>query len=551
MSPAAHLKPAHDPQAASMTPFCRLYQALDESRSTGAKLRLLTDYFAAVEPHDGAWAVFFLSGRRLKRLVAPSELRAALLELTGMPSWLLEDTYVSVGDLAETLALLVDADLAIDSAVVAGEGDLPLHVWVEQRLLPLLGQSVEARRGQLFRWWVGLPLAERFLLNKLLTGALRVGVSRRLVIRALADAGGVDPTLIAQRMMGQWQPGAAFYSGLFDAHTPAEERTRPYPFCLASPLTSHPEQLGRPEDWLAEWQWGGIRAQLAWRAGRCAVWSRGDDLLNGRFPEIEAAVVALPDGVVLDGEILAWQDRQPLSFQMLERRIQCLRPGARLLREAPVVFLAHDLLEASGQDLRMQPLWRRRRHLQRLLVGAPMALGLSQELPISGWEACGRLREAARVQGAEGLMLKRRDSVYRSGRVRGDWWTWSLPPRTVDAILLYAQPGHGQRADLCTDYTFGIRGEAGLVPIAKSCSGLAQSDIEALDRWIRANTVERFGPVRAVRQEQVFELAFDGIAESRRHKSGLLLRGPRIARWRQDLTPDQAATIERLRELLA
>jgi DNA ligase 1 len=533
-----------------MTPFCRLHQALDESRSTGAKLRLLGEYFTAVDPHDGAWAVFFLSGRRLKRLVAPSELRATLLELTGMPSWLLEETYASVGDLAETLALLVEADPAVGSAVVAGEGALPLHVWVEQRLLPLRGQSVEARRSQLSRWWLSLPLAERFLLNKLLIGALRVGVSRRLVIRALADAGGVDVALIAHRMMGQWQPGAAFFSGLFTAQTSAEGRSRPYPFFLASPMTGHPRQLGLAEAWLAEWKWDGIRAQVAWRAGRCAVWSRGEDLLEGRFPEIEAAAEALPEGVVLDGEIIARQDRQPLPFQTLQRRIQCLRPGARLLREAPAVFLAYDLLEASGQDLRGQPLWWRRRHLQRVLASAPDAIDFSPELPITCWDACGRLREAAREQGAEGIMLKRRDSVYRAGRVRGDWWKWKLAARTIDAILLYAQPGHGRRADLCTDYTFGIRTETGLVPIAKACNGLAQADREALDRWIRANTVERFGPVRVVREEQVFELAFDGIAESRRHKSGLSLRCPRIARWRQDLAPDQADTIERLRELL-
>lgn len=537
----------HESVSGGMSPFSRLYQSLDETRATRAKVRLLTAYLRDVDPRDGAWAVFFLSGRRLKRLVSPTELRQALLQLTGMPDWLLEETYASVGDLAETLALLVETD----TDRPAPSAPQPLHVWVEQRLLPLRQFSAPTRIEQMTHWWLELPVSERFLLNKLLTGGLRVGVSRRLLIQALSAASGVDPAVIAHRLMGQWQPDAAFFSGLFAVETRDEDRSRPYPFYLASPLTSEPQRLGAASDWLVEWKWDGIRAQLSRRSGQCAIWSRGEELLDGRFPELESAAMELPDALVLDGEVLAWRDAAPLPFQRLQRRIQRLRPDAKLLRDAPVIFLAYDLLEMDGLDLRHQPLRYRRACLQQLLANRDDPLGVSPALPVDGWAAVADARDQARDRGAEGVMLKRWDSVYRVGRVRGDWWKWKLAPLTIDAVLLYAQPGHGRRSSLYTDYTFGIWRDAALVPIAKAYSGLTQEEIETLDRWIRANTVERYGPVRAVRAAQVFELAFDGIAESPRHKSGLALRFPRIQRWRLDLDVEQADTVEHARELLA
>ena len=526
-----------------MKAFAGLYRALDRSNATRAKLQALTGYFSSVPPEDGAWAVYFLSGERLKRLMSHAELRTAALRATAMPDWLLEETYASVGDLAETLALLIDGD----GMQAAGR---PLHDWVEQSLLPLRRLDAGQRIDCVLDWWRQLGPDDRFLLNKLITGGFRVGVSKRLVIRALADVAGLEPAVIAHRLMGQWTPSAAFFRDLLDPETREADASRPYPFFLAAPLVDAATTLGAAADWQIEWKWDGIRAQLLRRTDALHLWSRGEEPLDGRFPEVEADSLALPAGTVLDGELLAWKDLAPLPFHVLQKRIGRLRPGPRILAEAPVVFLAYDLLEWQGRDLRAEPLDRRRALLETLLGDAAGTLRLSPRLSAADWDSVAVLRESARGRGTEGLMLKRRSSPYRVGRVRGDWWKWKLQPLTLDVVMLYAQPGHGRRSNLYTDYTFGIWSGDRLVPIAKAYTGLDQAEIERLDRWIRKHTTERFGPVRAVEPVQVFELAFDGLAPSSRHKSGLALRFPRIHRWREDLGPNDADTVEQAGALL-
>lgn len=529
-----------------MQRFTRLYQALDETTATSEKIAAMEAYFGVAPPADAAWAVYFLTGRRLRRLVPTAELRRWTLEMTGMPDWLLEETYAAVGDLAETLALLLDNPFAPPE-----RDETPLHVWVEQRLRPLRKLDADGRRAAVTGWWQALPTDNRFLLNKMLTGGFRVGVSRRLVVRALARVSGLETATIAHRLMGQWQPSADAFRALLDPEEQGEDRSRPYPFFLASPLEDSPDGLGNRQDWLAEWKWDGIRGQLLRRGGECYIWSRGEDMMAGRFPEIEAAAAALPDGLVLDGEILAWRDDGPLPFNVLQHRIGRLRPSVRVQREAPVLFLAYDLLEADAEDWRAAPLEQRRQRLERELTGIQGAIAPSRPLlEAEDWEQLGQLRAQARDHATEGIMLKRRGSPYRVGRVRGDWWKWKLAPRTIDAVLLYAQPGHGRRSSLFTDYTFGVRDGDALVPVAKAYSGLDQQEIEQLDRWIRQHTVERFGPVRSVEPAQVFELAFEGIAPSRRHKSGVALRFPRISRWRQDLGASEADTLADVRALL-
>ena len=528
-----------------MERFTRLYQALDETNATGGKVSAMVTYLTDAPAVDAAWAVHFLAGRRIRRLVPAAELRQCALQVTGMPGWLLEETYAAVGDLAETLALLVDNELADPPGP-----PLPLHRWVEDRLLPLRDMDATERHACLAAWWASLPMGGRFVLNKLLTGAFRVGVSRRLVVRALARVSGLQSATIAHRLMGHWEPSAQFYRALLDPVARGENASRPYPFYLASPLETGPESLGDRGDWLAEWKWDGIRAQLLRRAGECYIWSRGEELMEGRFPEIESAADGLPDGTVLDGEILAWRDDGPLPFHVLQTRIGRLRPGRRVLRDAPVIYLAYDLLEAGAADLRETPLVDRRRRLLCALTTAGAGIRLSEPLQGSSWESLARQRQRSRDLGTEGLMLKRLDSPYRVGRVRGDWWKWKVAPHTIDAVMLYAQPGHGRRSNLLTDYTFGVWDDGELVPVAKAYSGLDNRQIERLDRWIRSNTIERFGPVRAVRTAQVFELAFEGIAESRRHKSGVAVRFPRISRWREDLGPGDADSLEEVRRLL-
>jgi DNA ligase-1 len=528
--------------------FARLYEALDRTTSTNEKVKALAAYFREAPPADAAWAVYFLTGRRIKRLLPSRLLAGWALELAAIPEWLFEESYASVGDLAETIALLLDA-----AGIEKGDEDLPLSAWVEERILPLRGLPPEEQRRQVTGWWSGLDRWPAFVLNKLLTGELRVGVSQTLVERALAEVAGLPPPALAHRLMGGWEPTAAFYESLLAAAGAQEEDdSRPYPFYLASPLEAAGlAELGERGGWQVEWKWDGIRAQLLKRGGCVYLWSRGEELITERFPELaRAAQSLLPDGAVLDGEILAWRDGRPLPFAVLQRRIGRRKLTDKVLSEAPVVFVAYDLLEDDGQDVREVPLAERRAILERRLEnGRPFFLP-SPVVEAPAWDEVTRIREEARERGVEGLMLKRLASPYRTGRRKGDWWKWKIDPFQVDAVLVYAQAGHGRRANLLTDYTFAVWSGGELVPFAKAYSGLSDSEIAALDGWIRRHTLQKFGPVRAVEPVQVFEVAFEGIARSPRHRSGVAVRFPRIARWRSDKTADQADTLETVQALL-
>nr|MBA3258987.1 ATP-dependent DNA ligase [Gemmatimonadales bacterium] len=488
----------------------------------------------------------FLSGRRPKRLIASADLRAWAAAEADIPDWLFEESYRAVGDLAETIALLLpDTDTA---------ADLPLSHWVEERLLLLRGQDPEVQRREMMRAWRELGRRERYVWNKLITGSFRVGASARLVERALADVSGIPEGVIAHRVMGAWEPTPEFYEQLVAPDTRDADVSRPYPFFLAYPLESPPETLGSVDEWIAEWKWDGIRAQLIRRAGRTFLWSRGEELLSGRFPEVEEAGALLPEGTALDGELLGWADgaAAPLPFAQMQRRIGRKTLSRKILSEVPVVLVAYDLLELGGADLRTVPLSERRRRLGESLARVPsagrMVLSVAVESPT--WEAVAAARREARRVGAEGLMLKRLASPYGVGRRRGDWWKWKVEPLAVDAVLMYAQPGSGRRAGLYTDYTFGVWDGDRLVPFAKAYSGLTDEEIRKVDAFVRRNTLEKHGPVRVVKPELVFELAFEGIQESSRHKSGIAVRFPRMARWRGDKTAEEADTLETVRGMV-
>ncbi len=455
------------------------------------------------------------------------------------------EAQAAVGDSAETVALLLDQRPAGEPSA------LPLHRWLEERILPLRGQAAEHQQALVTSWWRELPRAELFLLNKLLTGGLRVGVSSLLVVRALAAVSGLPRATLSHRLMGAWRPSAASFRALLAAQVAGEDRSRPYPFFLASPLEQAPADLGSPDRWLVEWKWDGIRGQLIRRGGEIFLWSRGEELITGRFPELTQAAARLPDGVVLDGEVLAWAKEGVLPFAVLQQRTSRDRLTARILEQAPVVFTAFDLLEADGLDLRERPLAERRLRLEAMLEDKSHRLQASSVVDRGSWAELEALRAGCRARGVEGLMLKRRDSAYGTGRQRGAWWKWKIDPLTVDAVLVYAQAGSGRRANLFTDYTFAVWRGAELVPIAKAYSGLTDAEILALDRWVRRHTVDRFGPVRQVAPEQVFELAFEGASRSTRHKSGVALRFPRIVRWRTDKPAAAADRLEQLQALIA
>lgn len=529
-----------------MRTFASLYEQLDGTRATSRKVTLMAEFFASTEDADAAWALYLLSGRRLKRLLAPSRLKAIAAELAGLPAWAVDASHAHVGDLAEAIALLTDDARAPDPDLM----QRPLADWVAA-LRSLSDADDAAVARWLARWWRGLGQREAFLLNKLLTGALRVGVSSGLATRAVAQALGQDEALVAQRLMGAWEPGAEAFARLRAPAAGGTVASQPYPFCLAAPLQGEADALGSAADFLVEWKWDGIRAQLLRREGQVFLWSRGGELLDGRFPEIERAAAELPEGTVLDGEILCWrQGVRP--FTELQRRINKRAPGAHLLREAPVIYLAYDLLESDGSDIRAESARQRRFRLDALLPDADASATLRASPLIAGrdWAALHALRAESRQRAVEGLMLKCCDAPYRGGRRRGVWWKWKVDPLTVDAVLIYAQAGHGRRANLYTDYTLAVWEGGALVPVAKAYSGLTDAELTEMDRWIRRNTVERFGPVRSVTPGQVFEIAFEGIQPSKRHKAGLALRFPRIHRWRRDKPVSEADSLDNLRALL-
>jgi DNA ligase-1 len=528
-----------------MRAFAELYAALDETTRTSEKVAALARYFATAPPADAAWALYFLSGRKPGQVIGSRRLSEWAIEAAGVPVWLFEECYDAVGDFAETVALLL-----ADTPLAAAGAPAGLALWVEERLLPLREADEATRRAAVLRAWSELDQPRRFLWNKLITGGFRVGVSRQLVVRALAQVSGVEDTVIAHRLMGDWTPSADWYRALLAAERADADVSRPYPFFLAHPLDDDPASLGAVEEWQAEWKWDGIRAQLIRRVGRCFLWSRGEELITERFPELAEAAARLPDGTVLDGELLPFRDGTVLPFNQLQRRIGRKQLTRRILAEVPVALFAYDLLEVDGRDLRGAPLRERRTRLEQILHAGNDAIRLSPLVAGSTWDELAAARERSREVNAEGLMLKRRVSPYRVGRVRGDWWKWKVAPYTVDAVLIYAQRGSGKRASLYTDYTFGVWDGDTLVPFARAYSGLTDAEIREVDAFVRRNTVNQFGPVRTVRPELVFELAFEGLQPSNRHKAGIAVRFPRILGWRRDKPPPEADTLEMVRAML-
>lgn len=526
-----------------MKRFAALFAALDGTTKTGAKTAALADYFRTAPEADRVWTVALLTGRRPKRTVTATELRLWAAAAAGIPDWLFEECYAVVGDLAETIALLLPppdtaADLTLDEAI--------------RGLIGLAGGTADARKEAVLTTWAALPATERFLFNKLLTGGFRMGVARGLLTRALAQATGVDEAVLAHRLMGDWDPAAISFSALVAGVAGGD--ARPYPFALASQLEEGPEALGAAADWVAEWKWDGIRGQLVARPGAFAIWSRGEELVTDRFPELGPLADFLPEGTVIDGEILAWDAARgrPHPFAVLQKRIGRKSVPRSLLAEAPARMLAYDLLEDRGEDIRARPFHERRARLEAVLAALPTALPLagSPLIALPDWAALASTRATARAEMAEGVMLKRASSGYFAGRRRGDWWKWKLDPFAVDAVMLYAQAGHGRRANLYTDFTFGVRDGNDIVPFTKAYSGLTDAEFAEITRWVQRNTLERFGPVRKVPAELVFEIGFEGIQESPRHKSGIALRFPRMLRWRRDKGVAEIDTLDSLRALL-
>ncbi|MFK3970325.1 ATP-dependent DNA ligase [Pseudomonas sp. NPDC087358] len=571
-----------------MKAFAELYALLDATTSSNAKLAAMQHYFAHAAPQDAAWAVYFLSGGRPRQLVPTRLLREQAMLLSQLPEWLFEESYQAVGDLAETLSLLLP-----QAEHRSEEG---LASWMENKLLPLRGLPPEELLDRLPTFWAQLDRQSLMVCLKLITGSFRVGVSKLLVTRALAALAGIDSKRVAQRLVGytdlSHRPSAEGYLKLIAAESEDEHAQRggqPYPFFLAHALQQPVDQfdtlLGRAEDWQVEWKWDGIRAQVVKREGRLWIWSRGEELVTDRFPELHSLTECLPDGTVIDGEIVVWKppatdalesgefslstpapDAHAVAipsvqpFALLQQRIGRKTLSKKILEDVPVVVLAYDLLEWQGHDWRSRPQHERRSQLDQVIAqaGSPVLMS-SPVLSGTDWLDLGRQREASRSLGVEGMMLKARDSMYGVGRTKdmGVWWKWKIDPFSVDAVLIYAQRGHGRRASLYSDYTFAVwdgppqSSERTLVPFAKAYSGLTDEQMRKVDAIIRKTTVEKFGPVRSVTPTLVFELGFEGIALSKRHKSGIAVRFPRMLRWRQDKPVEEADSLDTLQDLLS
>ena len=502
----------------------------------------MTDYLRVADDRDKLWAIALFTHRRSKRTVNTTLMRQWAAEMAGIPLWLFEESYHIVGDLAETIALVLPP--------AKGNSNLSLTDWIHA-INDLRDKDEDQKKSFILNAWKQLDQNQRFLFNKLITGGFRIGVSQKSITKAIAKYLEVDENTIAHRLMGNWHPDDTTFDKLIVDADPGDDLSKPYPFYLAYALEGEIEDIGIPDDWFAEWKWDGIRGQIIKREHSLYVWSRGEELVTDKFPELYTIKNVSPDGWVIDGEIIAMRDGRPLDFSVLQTRIGRKNVAKKHLTEAPVAVIAYDLLEYEGKDLRDTPISERRIKLEKLIseINVPQ-LTISPMIEFQKWDTLKDLRATSREMAAEGLMLKRKNSIYKSGRKKGDWWKWKVDPMTIDAVMLYAQRGHGRRSNLYTDFTFAVWDGDKLVPFTKAYSGLTDKEFSEVTKFVKKNTIERFGPVASVTPELVFELAFEGIAASKRHKSGIALRFPRIKRWRKDKPANEANTLEDLKQFL-
>lgn len=523
--------------------FAALVIQISSSTKTNDKLHALAEYFTVAENKDKVWVIAIFSGRRPKRIVNSTLLAEWCTALVGIPSWLFVESYSTVGDLGETIALLLPEPIKKD---YDGES---LSYYLE-KFIEIEKESEEIRKKIILDSWQQMNHAERFVFNKLITGSFRIGVSQKMMVNALEKVVDLSSSVIAHRISGNWDPSTTSFSNLLSTDVVDVDHSKPYPFYLAYALEDEPATLGNPSDWQAEWKWDGIRGQIIKRNNELFVWSRGEELMTEKFPEYNILKDLLPDGIVLDGEIIPAQNGKPMPFAVLQTRIGRKNITKKQLTEAPISFFAYDLLEFNYEDWREKPLAERRVKLEKIIPADQNSIHLSEVINFNEWDDLGELRKTSREMNSEGIMLKRKDSIYKVGRKRGDWWKWKIDPLTIDCVMIYAQKGAGRRSNLYTAYTFAVKDGDQLIPFTRAYSGLTDKEFAQVDSFVKRNSLEKFGPVRTVKPELVFEIAFEGIAASNRHKSGVALRFPRMSRWRKDKKPREINTLDDLKAML-
>ena len=535
-----------------MKRFAELIMKLATTTKTNAKLEAIRAYFSEANSEDKIWVIALFTGRRPKRSVNSALLRASCMQAANIDPWLFEECYHTVGDLAETISLLIpESDIDTKDVV---EYSLSHYM----NLLRNIGKEDDDVKALFVsEAWTQMNRSEIFVFNKLMTGGFRIGVSQKLMVNAIAKTTDVSPSIIAHRIMGDWNPATISFDELMSTEHSAADDSKPYPFYLAYAIENEVSELGNEDEWQAEWKWDGIRGQIIKRNDELFVWSRGEELMTDKFPEYKILQELLPNGTAIDGEIISLATPSeegnfaPLPFSALQTRIGRKNITSKQLKEAPVGFIAYDIIEENGKDIRMMSMLERRKKLEEIInkINVPF-LHLSPIINFNNWEELINVRKQSRDKGSEGIMLKRKNSEYKDGRKRGDWWKWKIDPLTIDAVMIYAQKGSGRRSNLYTDYTFAVKDGDNLVTFAKAYSGLTDKEFAQVDNFVKRNSIEKFGPVRTVKPELVFELAFEGIAESKRHKSGVALRFPRMSRWRKDKKPEDINTLDDLKMML-
>lgn len=523
--------------------FAEFIASLDQTNKMNDRIEIIKDYFSNASDSDKLWVLYLFSGGKIKKKFNTSQLKEWAIELSNLPKWLFDESYNSVGDLAETISLILP--------LPENTSNKTLNEWIRY-IEETTSIKEESRKERIIEAWKVLTQNERFVFNKLITGGFRAGVSQKTIINALSESENIETNVLSHRLMGNWHPDRISYAELLTGENIYDEISKPYPFFLAYPIDTGPDDLGNADEWQAEWKWDGIRGQLIHRNGELFIWSRGEELVTEKFPEFESVKAFLPDGIVLDGEIMCFAEGKPLPFNVLQTRIGRKNITEKILKEAPVVFMIYDVLEFNDEDVRSKSLEERVELISNFKsqITNILSLKISEHIKFSDWDELKKIRESSRENLTEGIMLKRKNSPYQVGRKKGDWWKWKIDPLTVDAVMIYAQKGHGRRADLYTDYTFAVWDEGKLVTFTKAYSGLTDKEIKEVDAFVKRNTLEKFGPVRTVKPELVFEIAFEGIAKSSRHKSGVALRFPRILRWRRDKKIEEADSLESLKKLL-
>ena len=560
-----------------MRQFAQLIKTLDGTNKTNVKVQALSNYFLEATDKDKVWTIAILSHRRPPRPVNTTLLRTWAAELSNIPAWLFEESYHIVGDLAETIALVVPS---------SEKGSKKSLTTFLQEMIALKPKSEAEKKEYLFQNWSVLDYYERFVFTKLITGGFRIGVSQKLMTRALSKATGIEEDILAYKLMGDWDPNRISFHDLVLEEKESDYLSKPYPFYLAYAVEEDVSDLGDVNQWSVEHKWDGIRCQVILRNDELFVWSRGEELVTDKYPEFEAFVGVIPNGTVLDGELLPYPKGEIGTFKDLQTRIGRKNISRSLLEKIPVKLKVYDILEWKGKDIRNTTYLERRKILESVISttlnhqdaerwslsarlpdgqevemsrsnssGNELPLLLSERMQFDSWAEVAKEREKSREKRSEGLMLKRNESTYQVGRKKGDWWKWKVDPLTIDAVLTYAMRGHGRRSNLFTDYTFALwdqndQGEKELVTFAKAYSGLTDKEFRQVDAWIKKNTLDRFGPVRSVTPQHVFEIAFEGIAPSKRHKSGVATRFPRILRWRKDKKIEEANSLDELKALI-